>query len=267
MQNSEGAWIFLSHSHRDLEKVRRIRNALEARGHNPLIFFLKCLDDADAAELDDLIRREIEARHWFILCQSPNARASKWVRDEIEVIKRLVDKVVEEIDLDDDLDAQVERVDRISKRATVFISYSRYDQGVAEAIRAALIEQDFAVFDEGADIRPGAEWLAEISQAINEAAERGFVLVLLSASALVSEWVAHELFYAFERRANIIPVIVEPGVLDALSSRPEIQYLIASRVFFDLSAGDRDERIAELVRSLRTREMDPAEPRDWRADA
>jgi hypothetical protein len=39
-----GAWIFVSHSHRDLEKVRRIRNELERRGHNPLVFFLKCLE-------------------------------------------------------------------------------------------------------------------------------------------------------------------------------------------------------------------------------
>lgn len=32
---AQGAWIFVSHSHRDLEKVRRIRNELERRGHNP----------------------------------------------------------------------------------------------------------------------------------------------------------------------------------------------------------------------------------------
>jgi len=30
-----------------LEKVREIRNELERRGHNPLPFFLKCLEDDD----------------------------------------------------------------------------------------------------------------------------------------------------------------------------------------------------------------------------
>lgn len=35
-----GAWIFVSHSHHDLEKVRQVRNELEQRGHNPLLFFL-----------------------------------------------------------------------------------------------------------------------------------------------------------------------------------------------------------------------------------
>jgi hypothetical protein len=55
-----GAWIFVSHSHRDLERVRRVRDALEQRGHNPLLFFLRSLDDE--SELDALIRREIHAR-------------------------------------------------------------------------------------------------------------------------------------------------------------------------------------------------------------
>ena len=58
---------FSSHSHRDLEKVRRIRNELERRGHNPLLFFLKCLE-ADDARLPELIRDEIKARTFFVLC-------------------------------------------------------------------------------------------------------------------------------------------------------------------------------------------------------
>ena len=33
---TEGAWVFVSHSHRDLEKVREIRNYLEGKGRNPL---------------------------------------------------------------------------------------------------------------------------------------------------------------------------------------------------------------------------------------
>ena len=71
-----GAWIFFSHSHRDLEKVRRIRNELERRGHNPLLFFLKCLE-ADDARLPELIRDEIKARTFFVLCNTRASRRSK----------------------------------------------------------------------------------------------------------------------------------------------------------------------------------------------
>ncbi len=34
------AWIFVSHSNKDLEAVRRIRNEVENRGANPILFFL-----------------------------------------------------------------------------------------------------------------------------------------------------------------------------------------------------------------------------------
>src|SRR5277367_3441113 len=84
----EGAWIFVSHSHRDLEKVREIRNELERRGHNPLLFFLKCLE-ADDARLPELIRDEIKARKWFVLCNTRASRRSKWVKQEIELVKQV----------------------------------------------------------------------------------------------------------------------------------------------------------------------------------
>lgn len=64
MTNKEGGWVFLSHSHQDINKVRKIRNLLEQRGFEPLLFFLKCLTDDD--EIEDLIKREITEREWFI---------------------------------------------------------------------------------------------------------------------------------------------------------------------------------------------------------
>jgi len=71
MKRVSKAWIFVSHSSRDLEKVRRVRNAIEAAGGEPILFFLKCLSDHD--EIDELIKREIEARNFFLLCDSSNA--------------------------------------------------------------------------------------------------------------------------------------------------------------------------------------------------
>ena len=68
---TEGAWILVSHAHSDLEKVRRIRNKLERRGHNPLLFFLKCLE-ADDVRLPELIRDEIKFGTFF--CSLQHAR-------------------------------------------------------------------------------------------------------------------------------------------------------------------------------------------------
>ena len=60
-----GGFLFISHSHKDMDKVRQLRNNLEDEGYEPLCFYLKALDDSEE-ELDDLIKREIDAREWFI---------------------------------------------------------------------------------------------------------------------------------------------------------------------------------------------------------
>ena len=82
-QNDE-VWIFLSHSNKDYEKVRLVRNVLEGQSLRPLMFFLHCLSDDE--EIDSLIKREIDCRTRFILCDSENARASKWVQNISRII-------------------------------------------------------------------------------------------------------------------------------------------------------------------------------------
>ena len=71
-----------------MEKVRRIRNELERRRHNPLLFFLKCLE-ADDARRPDIIRDEIKTRTFFVLCNARASRRSKWVKQEIELVKQV----------------------------------------------------------------------------------------------------------------------------------------------------------------------------------
>ena len=40
LNKSKGGYIFLSHSHDDIEKVRKLRNMLEDEGFEPLCFYL-----------------------------------------------------------------------------------------------------------------------------------------------------------------------------------------------------------------------------------
>jgi hypothetical protein len=61
----QSPWIFVSHSDKDIGKVREIRNELEKRGHKPIIFYLKCVED-NSAPLPDLLGREIAV--WDGLC-------------------------------------------------------------------------------------------------------------------------------------------------------------------------------------------------------
>jgi TIR domain len=199
MSGAEGAWIFLSHSTKDWDEVRRVRDLLEDKGHRPLVFFLKCL--TDHSELDELIRREIEARTWFLLCDSDNARRSSWVQDEVAYIKDLPGKYHEQIDLNDEIDKQIERIDRLCKRITVFLSHHRVDGSDADRIRDALASQDYSVWSKK-EIAPGTLWSQEITNAIDRAVERGFVLVLLSAKSVKSDFLMEEARHALEKSAK-----------------------------------------------------------------
>jgi hypothetical protein len=94
-----------------------------------------------------------------------------------------------------------------------------------------------------------------ISTAISEAVERGFVLVLLSPASLASRWVKHETEYALPLAArsqwsNVVPVIIAPFAHEALSPQ------LANIQWFDLTTGPLEARIEELIRSLKTREME-----------
>ena len=43
--DTSNAWVFVSHSNKDFEKIRYVRNKLEMYGFKPLLFFMKCLED------------------------------------------------------------------------------------------------------------------------------------------------------------------------------------------------------------------------------
>ncbi len=105
MENEcNGGFLFISHSHKDMDKIRQLRNKLEDKGYEPLCFYLKALDDSEE-ELDDLIKREIDAREWFIYADSIYARESEWVQKECEWRKReeSKNKHVWVVELDSDL--------------------------------------------------------------------------------------------------------------------------------------------------------------------
>ena len=176
-----------------LGEGRRIRNELERRGHNPLLFFLKCLE-ADDACLPDIIRDGIKARTFIVLRNTRASRRSKWVKQEIELIKQVTKRprrTVVVMNLERDLQTELHKLDPLSKRATVFLSHARQDQKIAERIRRALQNHDYSVWFDSA-VRPGRDWSSVLHSAIDLAVVRGFVLVLLSPASLTSQWCRQE---------------------------------------------------------------------------
>lgn len=52
----ERFWVFVSHSTKDFERVRLVRNALENSGFRPILFYLKCLENEN--EVNDLLKEK-----------------------------------------------------------------------------------------------------------------------------------------------------------------------------------------------------------------
>ena len=141
---------FLSHSSKDIDKVRQIRDILEVLDYEPLLFHLKCLDD-DNDDLETFIKKEIESRNIFIYCKSENAEASRWVQKELEYIKSFDSKRLFTIDISlpfkDTIVQLLLSITEIIKKNRVFLSCSHAspEAQYGDSIEKFLTEQNFDV--------------------------------------------------------------------------------------------------------------------------
>ena len=56
LYKGKGGYVFVSHSHLDIEQVRKIRNFLEDSGMEPILFYLRSMDCEDKEKLKTLKR-------------------------------------------------------------------------------------------------------------------------------------------------------------------------------------------------------------------
>ena len=259
MRRLSDAWIFVSHSTRDLDKVRSVRNAVEALHGEPILFFLKCLSEHD--EIDELVKREIEARNFFLLCDSANAKSSKWVQDEIAHVKSLKTKQLVTIDLDADWQTQISGIHSIVRYATVFLSYAQTDEEAIAPVRTGLIENDFCVWDPFHNLQVGDNFADQISAAVEESARFGFFIHFLSRASLRSEWAARELDIAIriDVRDRYIPVLLRPyyEISDLL---PEF---VRGRQLIDYSGRNVEDFMGRLLDVLGVRNTQRPNPADY----
>ena len=218
------AWIFVSHSNRDLTAVRRIRNAVEAKGAQPILFFLK--QDVPDDLLRAFLKREIAARNFFILCQSEHAAISPFVRFEVEEVQALPHVKRIDIDLDLPWEQQAQLIENLLSDATAFVSYAASDRDAAEPFLQFFAQQDFAVFDPAQDLRPGEPFQHAIQRAIADAARSGYLIQFITAKALHSQWLAAEFDYFLRASGGPAsgrhPVIIALEPVSTLTIPPQM---------------------------------------------
>ena len=105
------------------------------------------------------------------------------------------------------------------------------------------------------DTQPNSDWADELHHAIDDAVQRGFVLLLLSAASQKSQWCRLETERVLARvsrtpTCNIVPILV--GEFDCSALPPDLGRI----QYFDFNAGPFDERMRLFRRNLETREME-----------
>lgn len=242
----DGGWTFISHSHKDIDKVRLIRNELEKRGFEPLIFYLKCLSDND--EIEDLIKREINERTWFIYVESENSKNSKWVQTERDYIKSLKDKKVFTIDISKDINEQLSQIELITRQMKVFISYSSKDLMIYNKIKSRLLQKDMLILSDLDSISVNV--FETMNNAIIESCRDGFVLLILSKNSIKSKWVEYEIGEAMDNNGKLI--IINVGGVDFKESN--LYYSLKCyriiNVSEDITESELDEIINVIMRNV-----------------
>ena len=211
----EVVYIFVSHSHNDLNKVRLIRNYLESLGAEPILFFLKSKTDED--EIMQLIKDERDARIWFIYCRSYNAEHSKWCKSELEHVEG-TGKWTMTIDIENCLDADgklniqtKEALNRVTKTfkklQKLYVSYdSLHDNTIVSRITDVLNKYDIETInpfikcvDDSFDIDKFVE------QTLNDS---DYYLLFLSKNSIKSSWVRDEFRYAKKLGKETIVILI-----------------------------------------------------------
>ena len=144
--------IFISHSSKDLKKVRMIRNYLEDNDYDPILLHLGCMDSDSYTVMSDeelldtalfrLIRQEIEARHLFLYCDSAAAKKSRFVQLERTLVEVQEEKAILRIDMREDDDVIRTTIHRFLTGNTIFLHFCAKDREFAEKLRSSLKQQD-----------------------------------------------------------------------------------------------------------------------------
>lgn len=211
---NEGSWIFISHSSKDIDKIRLIRNEFEKWGQNPLAFHLKCLNtDTEENEkyLFDLIKKEIEARNWFVYCASEAANNSKYVQLEREYVKEVGKLQIWSLDLNKPINELMDEIKKICTRLQVFVSYAKKDQRFVGDLIIALKDKDFSVWNDRT-LDMNSDWASNNNFHLSKIIREGFFLAIITENSVNSKFVWDELRFAKQNGALIIVLVFDEAV-------------------------------------------------------
>ena len=244
-------YIFISHSHQDLREVRVVRNFLESLNTEPILFFLKSLSDKD--KIHSLIKNEIDSRLWFILCDSPNAQASEWVKSEVEYAKGKNKRFQLIIDLEKDFEngdltatkkSEIRKaINSFTLSSNIYIDYSRRDLAIVRKICGYLENYGIRFFlaHDSVEFNTfNGDFETEIKRKITELP---YFISFLSENFFNSPWCMEELHYAQALNKNVLFIYL----LNDRSNLDSVPSAIKNNVFFFFDTSDVNASATQLI--------------------
>lgn len=233
-EKKANGWVFLSHSSKDYESVKLVRNYLEDNGFSALMFYLKCLENRDNDKsVQDIIKSEIEARNIFVLCNSENAKSSYWVRKEFHYVKTLKNKIIKEIDMETfkyRKATALSVLDTLINNATLYFIYHSENKEIVTKIYDFLNSKGFKILKNYSNTTSNTnnKKSENFASAIEEASEQGTILIFLSEKVLHSRWFWTEKEIALEtsNKKFIIPIILDDVKIDEFPAFKNSKYTL-----------------------------------------
>lgn len=257
----ERPWIFISYSNRDIVKARAIRNYYEKAGAEPILFYLKGEQNRPPEELLQLFQYEIAAREYFIYLDSPFARESPYVQQELADLKACHKEIFQEIVLagftlspsqllpgikeSEELSHHLRSLFQLDR---IFLAAPRRLDFLKQTIENLLLRHGFHPTEEA--IFAGDNWAKNTEKSIDAS---DVILALVDEDSLRSEFWKQEVAQALKKNKAILPLFIN-GVPPTISSSNEVSPLFERQglVYYPKKDPDGIELIASLIRYFRS---------------
>ena len=245
-EKKANGWVFLSHSSRDYEEVKIIRNYLEDNGFSALMFYLKCLEEEKNLDLiHALISEEIKARNIFVLCDSVYSRKSDWVALELKEVhnkkNKTIIKNIEMSNLKYKRATALSVLDDLINLASLYLIYHSDDSNKVDKIDKVLNSKGYRVFKnnpkETSQRKDKAKYF---NSAIEETPKEGTILIFLSSKVLNSRWFWNEKDIALNRNSEyIIPILLDNVSIDRFPAFVNSDYIIRYEDYYNNNNNNR----------------------------
>jgi hypothetical protein len=251
----ERPWIFISYSNHDILKARAVRNYFEKAGAEPILFYLKGEQNRPQEELLALFQYEIAAREYFIYLDSPFARESPYVQQELSDLKAchkeiFLEIAMEKLTLDpsgllpgkNESEELAHHLRALFKLDRIFITAPRELDPIKRKIKGLLLKHGFHPQEEAAFT--GDNWAENVKKTIDAS---DVILALVDKNSLNSHYWKCEIDHALVENKTILPLFINE-IPPMIYSSTEGLSLIERQGLVYYPKKDPDG--VELIRSL-----------------